>query len=92
MPSSGRYLWDWYFDLATSLRRVRDGICEPIPASEYLAWKRATGEIVYTQEYAILRAMDIAYCDEMNKELADYRARQKELAEANTPKPKGRRS
>jgi hypothetical protein len=30
---------------------------------------------VYPAEYAILCAMDAAFCEEMNKELADYRKR-----------------
>jgi hypothetical protein len=94
VPPSGRYLWDWYFDLSDSLRRVRGGVCEPFPPSEYIAWLHATGNIVYPSEYAILRAMDGAYCAEMNKELADYRERDRARreAEAEAAKPKrGRR-
>jgi hypothetical protein len=91
VPQSGLYLWEWYFDLSDSLRRVRNGICEPFPPTEYIAWRAATGNIVYAHEYAILRAMDGAYCAEMNVELADYRARQKAEAEANAPKPGRRR-
>lgn len=78
VPASGQYLWDWYFDLSTRLRRVRSGVCEPIPPTEFMAWKAATGRIVYPSEYAILSAIDVAYCDEMNKELKDYRDRQTE--------------
>lgn len=78
----GRYLWDWYYDLSESIRRVRDGVCEPIPPSEYIAWLQATGNIVYAHEYAILRAMDDSYCTEMNSELSDYRERERAAAEA----------
>jgi hypothetical protein len=39
-----------------------------------------TGEIVYPSEYAILGSMDFAFCDEMNKELADHRTRQEDAA------------
>ncbi len=88
VPLSGRYLWEWYFDLSSALRRVRDGICEPIPHTEFQAWRAATGNIVYPAEYAILRAMDIAYCDETNKELADFRERDKERREREMRKPK----
>lgn len=82
VPPSGRYLWRWYFDLCDSLRRVRDGVCEPFPPSEFMAWKEATARIVYADEYAILRAMDVVFCEETNKELTDYRERQKARQEA----------
>jgi hypothetical protein len=85
IPSVGAYLWEWYFDLSQRLRRVRDGVCEPIPPSEYEAWQRITGNIVYRHEYAILWAMDAAYCDEMNTELAAYQERLKEKAESSAP-------
>jgi len=80
-PFAAAHLWEWYFDLSQRLRRVRDGVCEPIPPSEFEAWQRLTGNIVYRHEYAILAAMDAAYCDEMNKELADYQERMREKAE-----------
>jgi hypothetical protein len=76
------YLWNWYFDLSGSLRRVCDGICQPIPPSEFLAWKEASDVIVYPHEYAILRAMDRAYCEASNAELADARTRQNEAQRA----------
>jgi len=91
VPPIARYLWDWYFDLSDRLRRVRDGVCEPIPPSEFMAWTHATGHIVYPSEYAILCAMDGAYCAEMAKELADYRARQDEENARNNPSPKPKR-
>lgn len=75
-------------DLSASLRRTRDGVCEPIPPSEFQAWREATGAIVYPAEYAILRAMDAAYCAEMNKELADFKEREKAQAEADAAKGK----
>lgn len=91
-PEAAIY-WQWYFSLSNSLRRVRDGYCEPFPPSEFLAWSQATGTIVYPQEYAILRAMDDAFREEMNKELADYRERlrEKQKAEVEAAKAKGGR-
>lgn len=83
LPQSGMYLWNWYFNLSGCIRRVRDGICEPIPPSEFLAWKEATDTIVYPHEYAILQAMDAAYCEECNKELADARQRSNERMRAD---------
>lgn len=68
------------------MQRIRDGVCEPIPPSEFMAWKAATGNIVYSAEYAVLCGMDAAYCSEMNKELADLRTRQKELADKGKAK------
>lgn len=62
--------------LSKRVRRVKDGVCEPIPPSEYIAWKQATGNIIYPTEYGVLCAMDDAYCEEMNSELKDYRERE----------------
>lgn len=77
-PIGGQHLWEWYFDLSSRLRRVRDGVCEPIAPSEYMAWAVLADEIVYPHEYAILGAMDVAFCDEMGKELEAFRQRQEE--------------
>lgn len=60
--------------------RVRDGICYPISPLEFRAWCEATGHIIRPSEYEVLCAMDEAYCDEMRKELADYRAREQDRA------------
>ena len=75
IPVGGAHLWEWYFALSGCFKRVHDGSCIPIPPSEFVAWTQATGHIVYPAEYAILRAMDAAFCEETNKELADYRKR-----------------
>lgn len=93
VPLSGSYIWNWYFDLSTSIRRVRDGVCEPIPPSEFTHWRDNTGHIVYPSEYAILRAMDRAYCAEMNVELSSYSTRERERmkSESNTPTRNRRR-
>lgn len=78
IPPIGAYIWQWYHSLSARLRRVRDGVCEPIPPSEFAAWVSVTQTIIYPWEYNIISAIDDAYCDEMNKELKDYRARQDE--------------
>jgi accessory colonization factor AcfC len=57
------------------LRRVEDGVCFPVPWSEFLAWANVANVIVRADEYAILRAVDLAFCDEMNKELQAYQDR-----------------
>lgn len=57
---------------------MRDGVCEPIPPSEFLAWAAATDTVIYPTEYKALRAMDRAYCTEMSKELKDYQERENE--------------
>jgi hypothetical protein len=85
VPPVGRHIWDWFFDLSARLDRISDTSVKPIPPTEYIAWKAATGNIVYPSEYAILCAMDAAYCAEMGKELADYRARQEEASRLGNP-------
>jgi hypothetical protein len=74
IPEGGHHIWDWYAQVSLRIGRVRDGICDPIPPSEWLAWQTLTGEIVHPWEHAILAAMDIAFCAEMNKELEAKRA------------------
>lgn len=78
IPECGQHIWDWYFDISDRLQRNKDGICTPIPPSEFTAWVAASRQIVYPTEYAILGDMDLAYCGEMNKELEAFREREKE--------------
>jgi hypothetical protein len=78
VPEGGEYLWIWYFEISDSLRRVDDGVCFPIPPSEFFYWKSMTDRVVSADEYAILRAMDAAFCEETNKELQAYQERRAE--------------
>jgi hypothetical protein len=80
IPEAGEYLWNWYFDISQSIRRVHDGVCVPIPPSEFTHWRFNTATIVTAPEYAILRAMDRAYCAAMNIELGAFQVRQREQA------------
>lgn len=68
-------MWSWYNQISSGVGRIRDGVCFPVPPSEILAWQTLTQNLVSASEYAIVRAMDVAFCDEMNKELKDYRDR-----------------
>ena len=77
IPEAGEYLWEWYYDISSKVRRVHDGVCCPIPPSDFQAWIALKREIVYPWEYDILSAMDVAFCDETNKELSDKREREK---------------
>lgn len=78
IPNSGEFLWKYYFELIRTHRRVTDGICNRILPSEYKAWSDITGQIIYPSEIRILVAMDDAYCQEMDKELKDFRERENE--------------
>lgn len=78
IPSEGEYLWAWFWTLSGRVRRVTEGVCSPVPPSEFLAWCEASGTIVEPVEYAILCAMDDVFCEETNKEIKDFRERQQE--------------
>lgn len=78
LPFKGRYLWDWYSSLNESISRIFDGNCRLIPPSELHAWSVITGNLVYPIEYDILKAMDVAYCDEINKEIASLHSKREE--------------
>jgi accessory colonization factor AcfC len=47
-----------------------------MPPSEIIAWKNLTDHVVTSDEYVILRAMDVTFCEETNKELKAYHDRQ----------------
>jgi hypothetical protein len=88
IPEVLRYVWEWYFEASDGMaRRVRDGVCERISWAEWQAWEALTGHAPRDHERAILRAIDRAYCAEMNRELSAYRARQAEAQARDTPKP-----
>lgn len=91
LPRECNYLWVWYWAISHRLRRVRDGACEPIPPTEFLAWCTASGTIISHVEYAILCAMDETFCKEMNSEIADYRTRQEEERKKEAEKARRRK-
>ena len=73
------------------MRRARDGDAEPIRPETFAAHFGLSGTVVYPVEYAILRAMDRAYCAELASELKDYQARRaaEQEATANAKPKKG---
>lgn len=80
IPPRGMYLWEWYMDLSSKVRRIHEGVCGAIPPTEFMAWRDLTGHIIYPWEYDMLSAMDVAFCDELNKELEAKRAAQQDEA------------
>lgn len=81
IPDEALHLIEWFDELSDGVPRKIDGVCHPIPWTEFLAWASVTGRIVRHSEYAILRAMDRAYCVAMNEEYEAYRARQADAAQ-----------
>jgi hypothetical protein len=49
-----------------------------IPPSEWVAWQHLRGDIIYRWEYAVLAAMDRAYCAAVNEEIAAGRAMERQ--------------
>lgn len=92
LPENGRYLWNWFGRLNTSYSRIHDGVCKLIPPSEFYAWSELTGVLVSPEEYDILQAMDIAYCEETNKELQSVRAKREEEMKRQVEEAKAKRS
>lgn len=56
-------------DMDARYSRIVDGACHKVPPSEWLAWQSLTGHVVYSWEFAILAAMDHAYCAAVNEEI-----------------------
>lgn len=77
--------------LNNSINRNLEGSYKLIPPSEYEAWCRLTGTLVYPSEYDILCAMDRMYCEEANKELEDYRSRKYEEQQREVEQARKRR-
>lgn len=73
IPESGQFLWEIYETIARGISRSGDGGYSLIPPTEFEAWCRLTGTLVYPHEYDILVAMDRVYCEEANKELEAQR-------------------
>ncbi len=84
IPEAGQFLWDIFHKLHRSISRVSDGYYRMIPPSEFEAWCRLTGTLVYPTEYDILNAMDRTYCEEANMELDADRTRQSEESKRDT--------
>jgi hypothetical protein len=74
IPDGCEHVWEWFMQVSATVGRGHDGVCDPIPPSEWLAWRTLTGEIVHPWEQEALFAMDVAFCSEMNKELEAKRA------------------
>lgn len=71
IPDAGQYLWDWYFEISKLTVRVVDGQALPLTWDNLEGWARIVGKPVSADEFAILRAMDTAYCEALTGEL-DY--------------------
>ncbi len=78
MPEQGLYLWQWFQQISDSCQRIIEGICKPIPPSEFVAWQTMTGIVVNPVEYDILTTMDRVFCSETNIELQNARVRWEE--------------
>lgn len=88
VPASGQYLYDWFDDLCSGHNRVVNGRTQRITWADFSAWQQVSQNIVYPHEFAILRAMDTAYCEALEEELAYQNAKARERAEADA-KAKG---
>lgn len=81
IPEEGEYLWEWYMDMTSRIRRVVEGVCVPITPTDWLGWQQITGNEIRPAEHRILGLMDIAFCEEMNKELEGRREAHREEME-----------
>jgi len=84
IPEEIKYFLEWYYECSSFYLRVNDGVCSPIKPSEFLDWATLTGELVRTHEFLILHEMDLAFCEETNKELETLRQIAKEKAQGET--------
>lgn len=78
-----KHVWDWYHAVSESVMRIKNGVCYPIPPSEFYAFTKMTGEIIHPYEYDMLRSIDSVFCVEMSKELSDLEVRKREEHQKN---------
>lgn len=69
VPGGGQYLLDWFDDISNGVNRIGDGRVNRITWQDFIAWRDAMKTIVYPHEFAILKSMDMAYCEAMAGEL-----------------------
>lgn len=94
VPEDGQYLWEWFTDINNSVHRVDfNGYYCSIPPSEFLAWSKLTGNLIRSYEYDVLRAMDNAFCRELNNDITAERAKEddRRKRELESSKSKARR-
>lgn len=91
ISDEARYLWEWYEDLRNWVSRISDGVCKYIPPTEFTAWAQITGRIIFPEEFKVLHEMDVAFSDEVNKELTAFRERRQEQQKSEIEKAKNRR-
>lgn len=77
VPDSGQHIWDWWRELNQGVDRGGDGYFRRVTWLELRAWANTMGHIVHPWEYAILRAVDSAYCDARDELLQARRDRDK---------------
>ena len=90
VPDGGQYLFDWFEEISSGHNRVSNDRIYRITWVEFAAWQQVSGNVVYPHEFAILRAMDNAYCEALEGELQYQKVRaQEEAAKAQAMKNKG---
>lgn len=75
MPENGAFIWDWFWELRQS---QPPGFSGPVPISnlDLVAWVQLFGNVVTREEVSTLRAMDIRFCLEIEKESEAIRTRE----------------
>lgn len=86
IPDNGLYLWRLFSEANAAVPRFANGAFHVIPPSEWSAWMQLTAHDVSFEEWEILHAIDLVYCDELNKDIAAMRAKQ----EAEDAKRRGK--
>lgn len=82
IPEEGLYLWNWFFEISDGVNRVVQGQVIRLSWVDIRAWIELSENIVHPREIAILKSMDMAYCEALEGELGYARAITQEEAEA----------
>lgn len=74
VPPEGQYIYDWYCDIERGINRVVGGAVKRFTWQDLEAWRNLSGNLVRPNEFAIIKAMDLAYCEALEGELQYMRA------------------
>ncbi len=77
IPEGFERYWSIFWDVSNSVSRSIDGVVMLVPPSEWYYWSKLTNTVLNPDEFALLRAMDAAFCSQLNAEIAEKREKDK---------------
>lgn len=71
VPDHCLYIWDLFFELNDGVDRTGDGYCRGVTWADLIGFQQAKQITLTPDEIALLKAMDVVFCDQMNAAIAE---------------------